>query len=69
MPDTVTVTLDQWWGVKFSLTDKELTYTKEQIITEHIRPAAYAVADKIDQSVAALMRTSRGLSMRTLVDS
>jgi hypothetical protein len=54
VPDTVTITLDQWFGVKFTLTDKELTYTKEQIITEHIRPAAYAVADKIDQTVAAL---------------
>jgi hypothetical protein len=54
VPDTVTITLDQWHGVRFTLSDKELTYTKEQIITEHIRPAAYAVADKIDQTVAAL---------------
>jgi hypothetical protein len=56
VPDTVTITLDQWQGVRFTLSDKELTYTKEQIITEHIRPAAYAVADAIDQSVAALYK-------------
>lgn len=55
-PDTVTVTLDQWYGVVFALTDQELTYTGERIVNEHIRPAAYALADKIDVSLAALYK-------------
>src|SRR4051812_42795680 len=37
----VPITLDQWKEVKFKLTDKELTFTKEKIISEHIQPAAY----------------------------
>lgn len=51
-PESVSITMDQWYGVVFTLTDKELAYTKETIIDEHIRPAAYAVADKIDTSLA-----------------
>ena len=50
----VQITLDQWKEVRFALTDKELTYTGEQIITDHIRPAAYALADTIDQALNAL---------------
>ena len=49
------ITLDQWKEVKFSLTDKELAYTNQRIIDEHIRPAAYALADNIDQALAALV--------------
>ena len=52
-PET-TITLNQWKEVKFGLTDKELTFTGEQIISDHIRPAAYALADAIDQSIAGL---------------
>lgn len=52
----VQIKLDQWKEVKFALTDKELTYTKEQIITDHIQPAAYAIADKIDQDLATLVK-------------
>lgn len=52
----VQITLDQWYEVKFALTDKEVTYTTEQIVAEHIRPAAYAIADKIDQQLAALYK-------------
>lgn len=49
-----TITLDQWKEVKFALTDKELSYTSQRIVDEHIRPAAYALADKIDQTLAGL---------------
>lgn len=55
-PDSVAMTLDQWYGVQFGLTDKELSYTQERIINEHIRPAAIAVADKIDQAINGLAR-------------
>jgi len=48
------ITLDRWKEVKFSLTDKELAYTGERIITDHIRPAAYALADELDQYLATI---------------
>ena len=52
----VTVTLDQWQEVKFKITDKELAFTGEQIIQDHIEPAAYALADAMDQSLADLYK-------------
>ncbi len=52
----VQITLDQWYEVKFKLTDKELTFTTEKIINDHIMPAAYAIADKIDSQLAALYK-------------
>jgi len=53
---TVDITLDKNPGVRFALTDLELSYTGEQVITEHIMPAAYAIADKIDQYLIALYK-------------
>ncbi len=52
----VQITLDKWYEVKFALSDKELTFTKEKIITDHIAPAAYALADQVDQDLAALYK-------------
>ena len=52
----VPINLDQWYEVKFSLTDKELTATGETIISEHIEPAAYALADNIDQALTSLYK-------------
>ena len=46
--------LDYWKEVKFSLTDKELTFTGEEIIKEHIRPAVYALAKDIDSKLNGL---------------
>jgi len=51
---SLTVTLDNWREVKFKVSDKELAFTGDQIIQEHIRPAAYALADDIDQKLMAL---------------
>ena len=53
-PENVSITLDTWKEVKFGLTDKELSFTKEKIITDHITPAAYALADAIDLSLVGL---------------
>lgn len=50
----IDISLNQWKEVKFALTDKELSYTSQQIIAEHINPAAYALADKIDQVLCGL---------------
>lgn len=47
------IKLDQWKEVKFELSDKERAYTNDIIIEEHIGPAAYALADTLDQSLAA----------------
>jgi hypothetical protein len=55
-PDTVNITLNQWWETKFALTDKELSFTQDQIIEKHIRPAAYSIADKIDLTLVALYK-------------
>lgn len=51
---TVNLQLNYWREVKFGLTDKELAFTKERIIRDHIRPATYALADDIDQKLATL---------------
>ncbi|MDD3030740.1 MAG: P22 phage major capsid protein family protein [Alphaproteobacteria bacterium] len=53
-PENVSITLDTWKEVKFALTDKELTFTKDKIINDHIAPAAYALADAIDLSLVGL---------------
>ncbi len=52
----MSITLDTWKEVKFGLTDKELSFTKEKIITDHITPAAYALADAIDLSLVGLYK-------------
>lgn len=51
---TVEIELSSWKEVKFKLTDKELAYTGDRIISDHIRPAAYALADKVDQDLCNL---------------
>lgn len=52
--ETVNITLDKWKEVKFKLTDQELAFTQERIIDDHIAPAAYALADNIDQALTSL---------------
>lgn len=52
----VQIVLNNWREVKFKLSDKELTFTTEKIITDHIRPAAYVLADDIDQKLTALYK-------------
>ena len=50
----IPLTLNQWKEVKFKLTDKDLSLSADQIISDHIRPAAYAIANYMDQVLAAL---------------
>ena len=52
--ETVSMTLDNWREVKFKLSDKELAFSGERIINDHIRPAAYALANDIDEKLVAL---------------
>ena len=51
-PTDVAITLDKWKEVKFAITDKELSEGQEVFIQDHIRPAAVAIADQIDQDLA-----------------
>ena len=53
---SVAITLNKWREVKFKLSDKELTFTKEKIITDHVEPAGYALADDMDQNLATLIK-------------
>jgi hypothetical protein len=53
---TVALTLSYWKEVKFKLTDRELAFTGNRIIEDHIRPAAYALADDIDQKLSGLYK-------------
>lgn len=57
LPQSVNIVLSRWKEVKFTLTDKELAYTTEKIIDDHIRPAAVAIADEIDQFLAAFYKS------------
>lgn len=55
-PDYVSITLDQWWGKTITLSDKEMAFSKEQVFNDYIQPMAYAVADKIDATLALLYK-------------
>jgi len=58
--ETVTISLDNWKEVKFKLTDKEIAYTGERIINDHIRPAAQALANSIDVQLNLLLTSGSG---------
>jgi hypothetical protein len=47
------IQLAYWREVKFKLTDKELAFTGERIIQDHILPAAYELAADVDTKLAA----------------
>lgn len=55
-PGTLEMTLNFWKEVKFKLTDKELAFTTEKMISDHIRPAAYAIANDMDARACALYK-------------
>jgi coat protein Gp5 len=50
----ISLEMDTWREVKFGLTDKELAYTSEKIITDHISPAVYAIAHYIETTLTNL---------------
>lgn len=52
-PRGVTVTLDQWKDVVFSLTDKDMALSAEQIRQDHITPAMVALVDTIEDYIQA----------------
>ena len=54
---TVDITLTTFKEVRFALPDNEQAWTGPQIIQDHLIPAAYALADAIDQDLIALVPT------------
>ncbi len=54
--DSVQISLDYWRESKFKLTDRELAFTSEQIIQEHIRPQVHALASDIEAKLWALYK-------------
>src|SRR5688500_5947205 len=55
-PGIVNITVDQRPEVRFEVTDVERAYTGERLVRDHIAPAAYALADQVDQDIAALYK-------------
>ncbi len=52
----VDISLNNDKEVKFKVTDKNFAYTGPKFVNDHIRPAVYAIANAIDQSLAALYK-------------
>lgn len=48
------LTISEWRGQGFKLTDKEKTLTADAFVRDHITPVANSIADKIDQDLASL---------------
>jgi len=55
-PTYIQMTLDSWREVKFGLTDQELAYTTDKIISDHISPAVYAIAHYIESQLTGLYK-------------
>ncbi|MFY9345571.1 MAG: P22 phage major capsid protein family protein [Planctomycetota bacterium] len=51
--ESVAITLDKYKETKFKVTDKELAFTSDAIIKQHIAPMAYAHANAIDAAIQA----------------
>lgn len=52
--EQVQIQLSNHKGVLLKITDKELSLSNEKLIQDHIRPMAYAIAKKIDESLVTL---------------
>ena len=53
-PDSLTLTMNQFYETRFGLRDDELSFTQDRIVAEHIVPAAASIAKQIDTSAVAL---------------
>jgi len=58
--DTIDVTLPYWKTTKTTLRDDELTKSEDAIITDHIGPAIYALAQGLDQRLSQFMALNAG---------
>jgi len=55
-PSSIDLKVDTWKQVKFGLTDKELAFTTEKIIRDHISPAVYALALDVETALTNLYK-------------
>jgi len=55
-PSSIDLVVDTWRQVKFGLTDKELAFTTDKIIRDHISPAVYALALYIETTLTDLYK-------------
>ena len=53
---TTQIRLNRYPEVRFAVPDNEYAYTGERLISDHIAPAAYALADHLDQALIALYK-------------
>jgi hypothetical protein len=63
--EEVNISLNFHWGTKIKLTDKDLSLSVDQVVTDHVRPMAVAIADKIDQTLCALYKDIPWVSPQT----
>jgi len=56
VPSSLDLTVNTWKQVKFGLTDKELAFTTDKIIADHISPAVYALAVDIETALTNLYK-------------
>ena len=54
VPDSVQISLSNHKEVKMRITDKEMAYSTDQFIRQHLQPMAYALANKIDTDLLGL---------------
>jgi hypothetical protein len=52
--DNVAVKLSSWKGVVFEIGDKEASLAIKDLVTEFVQPAAFALAEAVEQSIIAL---------------
>lgn len=55
-PTYTSIQLNRWKEVKFKMTDKEFSLSSEKVIEDHIRPAAYALANEVDTYLNSLYK-------------
>ena len=53
-PSYIQMVLNKWKEVKIPLSDKDITLSDERLISDHIGPMAYALADAVDIELAKL---------------
>ena len=53
-PESVTMTMSYFREVRFKLTDKDMALSEARIISDHIQPAVYALANDVDLKLNAL---------------
>jgi len=54
--ETVQIQLSNWREVKFAVNDKEYAFSKDELIRDHIAPAAYALGNYVNTQLTLLAK-------------